>query len=815
MRSRQKDIFWNKGFPSHDVSDEDKNKDDFGLQWAKAIEYEWFYRKGTNMCPYYDKRQNFHRLRLYARGEQDTNLYKQLIAGGEESSYANYDWRPIQVAPKFMKLITNQMSERLFEVRAEAIDNYSTDLKDKYRESLENLVYAKPIYEEAKKVFNIDVKPTGGIDEYPDSIEEIDLHMRLKYKPAIEIATEEALKYTLDLNDYKEIQAKIIEDIASIGVGGLKHTTDDTKGIVVEYVDVADCVYSFPEHKNFKDVYYYGEVKRISINELKRISKREFTADEIKSFSKSANDWNSYHGYQSNTVTNREGDLDNFQVDVLFFNFKSTKTLSYKKKFNKNGGFKMIKKESTFDNVNENENFEAVRKVIDVWYEGCLVLGTEYIFNYKVSENMVRPDGNLHRTLPNYIFYSPDVYQGRFTSLLERIIPYIDQMQQIHIKTQQMIAKARPNGIYIDVAGLDEIALGEGNVLTPLEAVKIYDETGNVLGTSITREGDYNYGREPIKELKNGVIDGLDRLINAYNHYLNLVRDAIGIPIGADASMPHPDTLVGVQKQVATNSNTATRHVLDSVLDITERTAKALVLRLKDIFKYSDMKQAYINAIGKINVKHLEALKQFHLHDLGIIIELKPDVEEKQYLEANIQMALSKDSITFDDANDVRKINNIKLANELLKIRRIKREKEKKEFEMQMQQLRDNGQAMIAERSAQAEMMKNQEKTKGELAVIQAKTQGKKEELTHEGFVKSGLMKQEFEYNMILAGQQEAVQSSKLKYQEDRKDSRQAQQNTQDSQKIAQRQFNLPPKKFESSEDNVSGNIDLDEMSPS
>lgn len=812
---KAKDIFWYKGFPNHNVSDIEKSKDDFGLQMAKAIEYEWFYRQSSGSCRYYDKRKKFHELRLYARGEQDTNIYKQLIAGGEESSYTNYDWRPIQVAPKFMKLISNQMSERLFEVRAEAIDNYSTDLKDSYRKSLEDMLYAEPIYQEAEKIFGIDVRPQT-VNETPDSVEEIDLHMRLKYKPAIEIATEEALKYTLDLNDYKEIQGKIIEDIASIGIGGLKHYTDLEKGIVVEYVDAADCVYSFPEHKNFRGVYYYGEVKRIHVNELKRISKtKEFTDDEIKAITKSANDWNSYHGYTSNTVTNREGDLENSQVDVLFFNFKSTKTITYKKKYLKNGGFKMIKKDSDFAEAESNEKFEVIKKVIDVWYEGCLVLGTEHIFNYKESENMVRPDGKLNRTLPNYIFYAPDLYQGRFTSLLDRIVPYIDQMQQIHIKTQQMIAKARPNGIYIDVAGLDEIVLGEGNVLTPLEAVKIYDETGNIIGTSVTREGDYNYGREPIKELKNGVIDGLDRLINAYNHYLNLVRDAIGIPVGADASMPHPDTLVGVQKQVATNSNTATRHVLDSVLDITERTAKALVLRLKDIFKYSDLKEAYINAIGKINVKHLEALKQFHLHDLGIIIELKPDVEEKQYLEANIQMALSKDLITFDDANDVRKINNIKLANELLKIRRIKREKERREHEKEMARINAEGQAMVAERSAQAEMMKNQEKVKGDLMVIKAKTDGKKEELTHEGMVKSGLMEQEFKYNMTLAGQQDAIQASKLKYQEDRKDSRQAQQNTQDSQKIAQRQFNLPPKKFESSEDNLSGQIDLDEMSPS
>ena len=423
-----------------------------------------------------------------------------------------------------------------------------------------------PIMKEAEKQLGVEVAPQG-LDEVPDNQEELDLYMKLKYKPSIEIAAEEALKYTLDLNDYDEIQSRVIEDVTTIGIGGIKHRTDPSKGIVVEWVDPAECIYSVPKHRNFKDVHYFGEVNRITINELKRLSNDKFSDEELLEIGSSTSEWNKYHNTGNTTQVN-EGNLNGMMVNILHFTFKSTKTLSYKKKYTKNGGFKMSKKESTFNKGNkEYKGFDVSKKVIDVWYEGSLVLGTNHIFNYKMCENMVRPKGYLNRTLPSYLFYAPDLYQNKTKSIVGNIIPYVDQMQQIHIKLQQLIAKSRPNGVFIDVDGLSEIDMGDGSFLSPLEVIKIYDETGNVIGTSKDASGEYNYGKEPIRELKNGIVDGLDRLIMAYNHYLTLLRDAIGVPQGADASTPHPKMAVGVQQNLANSSNTATRHILDSVLN--------------------------------------------------------------------------------------------------------------------------------------------------------------------------------------------------------------------------------------------------------
>ena len=791
-------------FPNFLVPDEEKITEEFGLSVGKAIEYEWFNVEGGS-CKYSNQRDEFHKLRMYARGEQSEDLYKHLLDVGDES-YSNFDFRPIQVAPKFIKLIANQMSERLFDIKAEAVDKFSTDLKDGYRKSLEDNLLARPAIEAAKQELGIDLTPEEG---YMDSMEEIDLHMKLRYKPAIEIACEEAIKYTLDLNNYDETQSRVIEDITTLGIGGIKHHTDSNKGIVVEYVDPAQVVYSYTTNRNFKDVHYWGEVKRMTKDELKRIS--DFTNEQLKDISSSNNNWRSSSPYSSDNLSGVSE-----MVEVLYFTFKTTNKLTFKKKNLSNGGYKMTQKESTFEKTNENyDGYDVVKKSIEVWYEGALVLGTELIFNYKLCENMIRPEGLLNITMPNYIFYAPEIYQNRPKGEMVKIIPYIDQMQQIHIKLQQLIAKAKPSGVYIDASGLEEIALGDGGTLNVMEVIKIYNETGNLIGTSTTDEGGYTSGGgQSVRELRN-TIDNLDKLIGSYNHYLNLIRDAIGIPQGADASMPHPDTLVGVQQMVALSSNAATRHILDAMLNISESLGKGLALRIKDIFKYSDLKKVYINAIGKLNVKTLKALENYHLHDLGINIELKPDAQQMQMLEANINMALSKELIYLDDAIDIRNVGNFKLANELLKVRRQRREKEKQQFELQKIQTNNESQTQATQMAAQAKMQQIQAEAQAKIMAIQAQSEADARKINAEKEAKSELMAQEFNYNAYLQGLQVNAQDVREKEREDRKDKRQRELKSMESELVDQRNKNSKPKKFESSEDNISGEVEMSELEPS
>jgi len=805
----------NASFPDPLATDEEKAKEEYGLKMGWKILQEWFYRPEVGSggaCSYTEKRNKYHNLRLYARGEQDTKRYKDML-NGDDDTYTNYDWRPIQIAPKFVKLIVNQMSERLFDIRAEATDKYSTDLKNSRKEFLENLVIAKPMMEKAKESLGVDLSPQGA-EEYPETLEEIELFMKLKYKPAIEIAAEEAISYTLELNDYEDIKKSFIEDIVTIGIGAIKHQTHPRKGITIKYVDPADLIYSYPKHKDFKDVHYFGEVERMTLHDIQILSGKQFTKEELKAMAGTTSQWSRYQGNTQDNNQYRQEDFENLMVDVMHFTFKSTNTVTHKKKYLKNGGFKMTKKTSDFDKPDPAyKGYDVVKKRIEVWYEGSYVIGTDTLFNYGLCENMIRPKGYLNRTVPNYIIHAPEIYQNRTRSLLGGVITYIDQAQQIHIRLQQLIAKSRPNGISIDVHGLNEISMGDGNVLTPLELIKIYDQTGNVLFSSRDTGGDLNYGgMQPISELKNGVVDGIDRMISSYNHYINLIRDAIGVPQGADASLPHPDTLVGIQQQAAANSNTATRHVLDSCLITSEKLGEALSLRLKDIFKYSDLKNAYLNAIGKINVNILKSLKDYHLHDLGINITLKPDMEEKQHLENNINQAIQQQIITLDDAIDIRNVKNIKLANELLKTRRVRREREKKQHELQLEEVRMSTQVEAAERAAQAKQQEIQAKSQADLQLVQAKSQAEMAKIEAEKMAKSELMGQEFNYNMQLQSIEVSSQMGKEEFKEKRKDERVTLQSNHTAKLDEAKKLNKPAPRFESREDSITGGMDLSDF---
>ena len=800
-------------FPDPLASNEEKKSEEYGLQYAQAIQYEWYHRPEGSTCRFLDKRDQYHELRLYARGEQSSDIYKQLIAGGHEQSYTNYDWTPLQIIPKFVNLQANQMIERLYEIKVEAVDKFSTDLKEAYKQNLEKNMVAKDMLKDSKDMLGIDLFPQDA-EEMPENKEEVDLYMQLKYKAAAEIAAEQAIKLTLNLNNYEEVQSKVLRDIIELGIGGVHHYTDPVKGIVVEYVDPADCVYSYPESNNFEKVHYYGRARRITISELKRISGKTFTKDELKKFAGQVNAYSSYQD-QSNSFNNfrNEDELEGMMVDVLDFTFKTVNKVTYKKKYLKNGGFKMIEREETFDKPNkEYKGYDVVKKDIDVWYKGSIVLGTNMLFNYGMCENMIRPKGNVNKTVPNFIFYAPEMYQNRTIGMVERMKSYVDQMQQVHIKIQQLVAKAKPNGIYIDIHGINEVDLGDGNYLQPLEIIRIYNETGNVIGTSLSDDGGMNPGRVPIQELRNTALNGIPELINTYNHYLNLLRDAIGIPVGADASAPDPDTLVGVQQQVTLNSNIANRHIAKSVINITERLCTALSLRIKDIFKYSELKELYLNAIGQSNVEVIKSLNNLHLHDLGITISLKPDQQEKQHLESNIALALSKEDITLDDAIDLRNINNIKIANELLKIRRKRRLREKREHELNVIKQNADAGAEAAERASQAKIQEMQFELEKETTLTGLKTDNRIREIEAEKEAKLELIAQEFQYNLQLNGLQVKKKEEETKFKEDEKLRRQDINNTQQSELIDQRKKDTGPKRFESREDSITGGLDLGEI---
>lgn len=305
----------------------------------------------------------------------------------------------------------------------------------------------------------------------------------------------------------------------------------------------------------------------------------------------------------------------------------------------------------------------------------------------------------------------------------------------------------------------------------------------------------------------------MSALIANYNHYLGMLRAVTGLNEARDGTMPDPDSLVGLQKLAALNSNTATRHVLDGSLFITRTLAEAMSCRVADILKYSDFKEEFAMQIGKYNVSVLEQIKDLYLYDFGVFIEVSPDEEQKAVLEQNIQMALSKGDINLEDAIDIREVKNIKMANQLLKVKRIQKQEKDQQMKLQMQQAQAQANMQTQQAANQAALQKIQLEGQMKMQAKQAEVAFEIEKMKNEALLKSQLMDREFQYNVQLRGMEEVSINKREQDREKGKAERISQQNSEQSQLITQRKNNLPPINFESNEDTLDG-FDLAEFEP-
>ena len=796
-------------FPTQLATDAEKASKEFGLKVGQSIMWEWFAKTGNN-CRYYSQWIDFHRIRLYARGEQSIAKYKEQFQVDGDMSHINLDWTPVPIIPKFVDIVVNGMNDRLFEVKAYSQDVMSAEKRSKFQEMVEADMAAKD--------YLLQVKQESGIDAFdvppedlPETDQELNLYMQLKYKPAIEIAEEEAINTILDTNHYNDIRKRVDYDITTIGLGMVKHSFVPGTGVSVEYVDPANMVYSYTESPTFDDCFYFGEVKQVPITELIKI-KPNITNEELAEIQQLGTAWYNYYG----VLRPYRSDLFNRDVvTLMYFNYKTDKTYVYKKKYNDNGGNKVIQKDESFNPPEgTEERFERIEKRIDVWYEGVMVMGSPYLLKWELAKNMVRPKSASQYALPQYIAIAPRMYKGVIESLTRRMIPFADLIQLTHLKLQQVLQRVVPDGVFIDADGINEVDLGTGAAYNPEDALRLYFQTGSVIGRSMTVDGDMNRGRIPIQELNTNSGQGkITALINAYNQYLSMIRDVTGLNEARDASTPNPDALVGVQKLAALNSNTATRHILEGSLFITRRLSEALSCRIADILEYSDFKEQFSMQIGKYAVGLLDEIKDLYLHDFGIFIEVSPDQEQQAQLEANIQMALQRDQISLEDAIDIRQMKNLKLANELLKVKR----KNKQRIDMEQEQAKINmqtqGNIQSSQAAAQAVLQKVQAESQAKAQLAQAQMQFDIQRLQAEAQIKEQLMTVEFNYNMQLKGM-EVSQIKQLDMDKEKaKDDRTKIQATQQSKLIEQRQKDLPAMNFESEEDSLDG-FSLEQFNP-
>jgi len=798
---------YNSTFPSQVVPDEEKNSWEYGLLVGRAIENEWFRqnRGGQNggdrfMTNY----SQFHNRRLYARGEQSVQKYKDELSINGDMSYLNLDWKPVPIISKFVDIVVNGMANRDYDIKAYAQDPESQKKRTNYAEGLLRDIQARSFLEKAQKEVGMNLWTTSDPENLPENRQELDLHMQLTYKQSIEIAEEEAIANVFAQNKFNETRKRLLLDLVTLGISCVKTNFNIANGIKVEYVDPASLVYSYTEDPNFEDIYYVGEVKSMTIAEVKKqfpyLSEEEM--EKIQKFPGTQN-------YLRNW--NQGPDI----VQVLFFEYKTYNNQVFKIKQTDQGLEKALEKPDSFAPP-ANDNFERVARSIEVLYSGAKILGIDNMVEWKLAENMTRPMSNMTKVNMNYNICAPRMYRGRIESLVSKCVSFADMIQLTHLKLQQVLSRMVPDGVFVDVDGLAEVDLGNGTNYNAQEALNMYFQTGSIVGRSLTQDGDPNRGKVPIQELQTSSANGkIQSLIGTYNYYLQMIRDVTGLNEARDASMPDKDALVGIQKLAAANSNVATRHILQACSFLTVKTAENVALKISDVLEYDLLAQSLKDSLSSFNVGTLQEMSSLNLFEFGIYLELEPDEEEKAVLEQNIQIALQSGGINLEDAIDIRQVKNLKLANQMLKVKRKAKIKQDQEQQQLMIQTQANANAEAAERAAMAEVQKNEAMTQSKLQLEQGKSQFEVNKLQQEAVIKKELMELEFQYNIKLTEAQNKTMNEKEAQIEDRKDQRTRIQATQQSEMISQRKNDLLPKNFESNgNDSVGGGMNLEQFMP-
>tara|TARA_R100000030_G_scaffold31488_1_gene23089 strand:- start:2231 stop:4627 length:2397 start_codon:yes stop_codon:yes gene_type:complete len=778
----------NSAFPSQVVSDVEKNSLEYGRQVAQAIEYEWFGQGRTTGNRYLTNWNNYHQLRLYARGEQSIQKYKDELSINGDLSYLNLDWKPVPILSKFVDIVVNGISKKSYDIKAYAQDPFSVKKRTDYATQLYEDMLSREYLDQLKSTLGIDLYQSPNKNILPQSKEELELHMQLSYKQSIEIAEEEAISTVFAKNKYDLVRRRLNMDLAVCGIAASKTNFNTANGITVDYVDPAYLVYSYTEDPNFQDIYYVGELKAITIPELKK----EFpniSEEELKRIQAMPGNRSYITGW---------GDYDENTVQVLYFDYKTYNNQVFKIKHTDQGLEKALEKPDTF-NPEPNDNFERVSRSIEVLYSGAKVLGTDTLLKWELAENMSRPTADTTKVEMNYAICAPRIYKGRIESLVSKCIGFADMIQITHLKLQQVLARMVPDGVYLDMDGLSEVDLGNGTNYNPAEALNMYFQTGSVVGRSQTQDGEFNHGKVPIQELTSSAGGAkIQSLIQTYNYYLQMIRDVTGLNEARDGSTPDKSTLVGLQKLAANASNVATRHISQASLYLTLKLAENISLKIADALEFPLTANSLQNSISTYNTKTLADVVKLNLHDFGIFLELEPDEEEIAKLEENIQVALKTGGINLEDAIDLRQIKNLKLANQMLKVKRRAKMAQDQASQQANIQAQAEEQRKTNEAQALAEVQKQEAISGANVQYEKAKNEFEIQRMEIAASQELQKLQKQFEYDMQLKKQDVAAMQEKENRIEDRKDNRTKMQATQQSQMIAQRKDDTPALDFES-----------------
>ena len=793
-------------FPDPLASHEVKVSKGYGLQYAKAIYGQWGSVEWEGSL--YGKRwKEFEISRDYANGTQDTSIYKQILTSLDpnngDGSLVNLDWTPVPIVPKFVKIVVNKILSSKFYPNVEAVDPLSRSEKDFEKNKMKIFIENKDVIKEAKEAgLRTEVDP----DALPDTAEETEIFLETNIKTAAEVAAQIGINLTLNWNDFDErVFRRNVEDLVTCGMAVTKRSNDPNYGIVEEYVDPAYFVHSFTDDPTFSDIIYAGHMKRMSIAELKRIAGDQFTEDQYEKMARTVmnrfgNDPNRFMDQRYDVGLDRYYyGYDEYTINILDFEFVSVDNIIFEKKESRFGNIGFYFKGHKYNAPQQSVyDREAVYMQNQTLYGGKFIIGTEYIFDYGLKKNIPKNVHDLSRTRMSYSVMATNIRRMIPKSMVSGIIGFADQLQLSHLKIQQAIAKAKPDGLIVDIEGLENVQLGRGGELQPLDIQDIYEQTGIFYYRSKNPDGSFQ--NPPIRPLDNS-IRNINELITLYNHYLRMIRDATGINEVMDGSSPKGEQLVGVRQQQLSAANNALYDITNAAMVLYRKICEDVVKCLQILPPKSILYKAYETAIGRENMAVLSSFSALPMYNFGVRVVSDMGEVDRMYLEQNIQASIAAGELDIEDAIAIRQLRDIDQAERLLVVRRKKRMKMRQEMAQQNSQFQAQANAQVAQVTSQSKMQEDQLKAQLDSQRIQLETQAKAELLQIEYDLKMQLARVEggldIEQQKIESGVRQEADQSK----EEAKDNRIKEQAVAQSKLIAQRQGTRPELKKEDLEE--------------
>lgn len=675
-------------FPEHNIPPSEKDKE-WILKFAKAIYSDY---DQAPLDSLFHKREVYREIMDYAQGKHSVDKFKpQLSIDDENNAWVALDYSPIPIYTRLRKVALALVNKADWNILATPIDQHAADEMQEAYKNAKGRIRARnemaKIAPDMLQFSNLALK-----DGEAESIEELDLKASISRKHKMSEEMEMAITLALFQNQFSETRSNIKQYLFDFGVGGYKVYIDHDGKIKIRRVNPENLITNRVEHKDFSDLLYAGEILYVSPSGFKSMAQNQFTKDEYEEISKKS--------FQGDDRPNRFTDAlrrDN-KIAVLDFEFLSSNTYTYIKGKDDLGNPKYIR----YDGYTpEDQEQEVVTRTVDVVYKGKWVVGTDYIFDYGLATDIARAKKGISTACKlSYHIRATNLYSGRIVGTTEQAMVIVDAIQLAWLKLQQAIAEAKPRGIRIDIASITNVSLMKsGEAIRPLDVIDLYKQTGTLIYSSVNVNGEPT-NWSPIDELNNGIGDEAIRWFNHLQSNIQLLRQTIGLNDLTDASTPDPRTLTTTAQMAYEGTNNSLWDIIEADKYLLESVANTLTLYIQDVVKYKPM-SGYVLSLGNETVKFININPKVSNYEYGILLENKPDDQQRQEL---MQLAISyagKGEVDFEDIILLKNTDNLKQGEKVLSYQ-IKKRRERNHTEaMQLQQA--NGQVqMQSAQSAEA-----------------------------------------------------------------------------------------------------------------